>query len=73
MPRAYDKPVFSTDVYASQLADADARIAQIITANIGSSQAHLHSTPVAKTDKAGKQDAPRSAQSGQTAKKASHS
>ena len=70
-----DKPVFSTDVYASQLADADTRIAQIITANIGSSHAHLHggNTPVAKGDRAGKEEAPRSAQSGQSAKKASHS
>ncbi len=30
-----DKPVFSTNVYVDQLTDADARIAQIVSANIG--------------------------------------
>jgi len=36
-----DKPVFATDVYDNQLADADHRIAEIIRANIGGGAAKL--------------------------------
>ncbi len=49
-----DKPVFSTDVYASQLTDADARIAHIIASNIGDSHAHLH-PPKSREGKVAKQ------------------